>query len=63
MDDNVRKFRKKPKETPVRDFLKKPMHETTVGDTLVLHASTVVLTIVITTAVQGWIYILSRKVK
>lgn len=66
MNDNIRplpsmfKKKKERKERAIQKFLKKPMHETTIGDTLVLNASVVIITIVISTSIQGWMVLASK---
>lgn len=43
------------KKSAFMTYLSKPMHETTIADTLLIHATTVILTITIGISVQGWI--------
>lgn len=44
----------------VRKYFKKPMAETTIGDTLVLHACTVVISIFVGMSIQSWIHFIQK---
>ncbi len=67
--DNVREFpkngKKKKKEPSIvddaKEWLNKPMQDTTIGDTLLLHTGGAVISIVVGLTVTGWIEILRRS--
>lgn len=48
------------KKTPVKDFLNKPMHAETVGDYLIVHTGSVVISTLVPLAIQGWILLIQR---
>lgn len=51
--DNVSQFPVKTKR-PIKEFLNKSIGDTTIGDTLILHACTVVITISVASSIQIW---------
>lgn len=46
----------------VKDFLNKPTHETTIGDTLLITAATIVMSELIRMSLQGWL-IMAKKLR
>jgi hypothetical protein len=44
----------------VKSFLNKPMHETTIADTLIIHAASVLISEMTHLAVYGWVIIMKK---
>lgn len=61
MKDKSNRISSKPKKHPVKDFLTKPMAETTIGDHMIIHASVIVMSIFIHMSFQGWIVFLHDR--
>lgn len=60
MEDNLRALPPINPPNPIKTFLKKPMNESTIGDALTLHASTVLISVLIPMAVQGSLILIQR---
>lgn len=53
MEDNVTHLPMPKPKTPVKDFLVKPMQEMTMGDNLLLHTSSTVISLLVGMLFQG----------
>lgn len=61
MQDNIHPLPSRGEPNQIKAFLNKPVHESTVGDALVMHTATVLISVLVPMAVQGWVILIQRS--